>query len=289
MGDAYAYNAMLVLRSGIQTLYQTRDPLVDDDLQFTVVSASDTTYHIHNDDFEDRPLTIPKTYLVNPYFDLGHWYLIHRYHTRPIVDDGPDDPSDIDSEYTENPDLDIYTESESEASHHSLEISAHHEAPDTSSNSDSEEDDELSETSPSGDVSVEEINWELGCAGKRIIPWKDIGDLLGNRVSKILNAYDEFPGDPGTIKLEKPRFKVRRALDKKWAVDGLVHQSLTYFDAEDLRNPEFQIGLEYGRRCAQMKGIKVPASWDAQIHESYGEYPRMGTDSGSPRGPSFSK
>ncbi|KDR69982.1 hypothetical protein GALMADRAFT_1351362, partial [Galerina marginata CBS 339.88] len=74
MGDSYGHNAMLVLRSGIHSLYPTQNLTVHDEHRFTVVSSSETTYDIHDEDYEEQAITINKNLLKDPTFDLGLWY-----------------------------------------------------------------------------------------------------------------------------------------------------------------------------------------------------------------------
>ena len=71
MGDVYGYNATLVLRSGIPTLYPTVNPEINNEFRITVVQKSDDQYFIHDEDFH-KPLTVDKSILTNSRFDLGN-------------------------------------------------------------------------------------------------------------------------------------------------------------------------------------------------------------------------
>jgi hypothetical protein len=73
MGDAYGHNAMLVLRSGIPTLYPTVKPEIDNEFRISVVQKNEDQYFIHDEDF-DKPLTVDNSVLRNSQFDLGNWY-----------------------------------------------------------------------------------------------------------------------------------------------------------------------------------------------------------------------
>ena len=92
IGDAYTYNAMCVLRNGIPTLYPSSDLKIDDEFRFTVVSKSEDRYFIHDEDFKE-PLTMNKSFLLNPRINLGSW---HRAKCFPKSVETPDDDLNID-------------------------------------------------------------------------------------------------------------------------------------------------------------------------------------------------
>ena len=92
MGDVYAYNTMCVLQSCIPTLYPSSDLEIDDEFCFTVVSKSEDQYFIHDEDFKE-PLTVDKSFLLNPHVDLGNWYHAKCF---PKSVETPDDDLNID-------------------------------------------------------------------------------------------------------------------------------------------------------------------------------------------------
>ena len=92
MGDAYAYNAMSVVQSCIPTLYPMSNLKIDDEFHFTVVSKSEDQYFIHDEDFEE-PLTVDKSFLLNPHVHLESWYRTKHF---PTLVETPDDDLNID-------------------------------------------------------------------------------------------------------------------------------------------------------------------------------------------------
>ena len=77
MGDAYRYNTMLVLRTGIPTLYPTVHPDIDNEFRISVIQKNEDQYVIHDEDFSE-PLTVDKAILTNSWFGLGNWYRTKR-------------------------------------------------------------------------------------------------------------------------------------------------------------------------------------------------------------------
>jgi hypothetical protein len=79
LGDTFGFNADLVLRSGIQKLYPTTAPNINDEVRFHLVQTAVGRWDIHDAQFPLAPMRISIQELANCYFDLANWYRIHRY------------------------------------------------------------------------------------------------------------------------------------------------------------------------------------------------------------------
>ena len=85
MGDALGENAMQILWSGITELYPTWNQEVYNNLQFTMVQNGVNSWDIHDDDYEGQPISISRSNLETPAFDICEWYAQCRPQPRVIV------------------------------------------------------------------------------------------------------------------------------------------------------------------------------------------------------------
>ena len=194
---------MLVLRTGIPTLYPTVNPEIDNEFCISVIQKNEDQYVIHDEDFTE-PLTMDKAILMNSRFDLGNWYCTKRLPKNfnkwddnllvdlsifsPEKDDSVPDlyhGDDLDSDNEDPPSLYPISEEESE-------MDDRDEMPDLQDNPD---DDTVMDWSDSN----MEINER---------PYCPIGDILGETVALILDASEPYPGDSLYPQSRRHRFSV---------------------------------------------------------------------------------
>jgi len=77
MGDALGQNAAEGLRSGITTLYPSQQPHTDDELRFEVVQNGINMWDVHDEEYENDPVPIPRLVLEDQDFNICRWYLNH--------------------------------------------------------------------------------------------------------------------------------------------------------------------------------------------------------------------
>ena len=207
MGDAYGYNAMLVLRSGIPTLYPTVNPEIDNEFRISVVQKNEDQYFIQDEDF-DRPLSVDKSILTNSWFDLKNWYRTRRL---PKAFKAWDDDLLIDfSIFTPKddnlPELCPGSDSDNDGPPGLYPISEE---------DFDEEFDRLTEPVSEGeqtDSSNNDTVVSLSGSETEVLerPYYSIGDILGTMVALILNASGPYPGNSLYPQSRRNRFTVYR-------------------------------------------------------------------------------
>jgi len=286
MGDTYEYNAMLVLRSGIPTLYPTVSPEIDNEFHISVVQKNEDQYFIHDEDF-DEPLTMDKTVLTNSWFDLGNWY-----HTRqfPKALGKLDDDLLVDSSMfnpEENDDLpDLYPGSDSDSdddsppglypiSEEDPESDNRDEMPDLQSVSDSDEesdrltellDDELTDNPDDEAImGVSDSDTEIS---ER--PYHPIGDILGAMVTQILNALGPYPGDSLYPQSHCNRFTVYQVEGDFFHIEDRLQRSQAMLALELVQDPTFSPSHWYAHRCSLRSGYSSRRWLDGVPHITMG-------------------
>ena len=269
MGDAYGYNAMLVLRSGIPTLYPTVNPEINNEFRITVVQKSDDQYFIHDEDFH-KPLTVDKSILTNSRFDLGNWYHTRRL-PKPLNVWDDDQIVDLSIFTPEDDDLpELYPESDSDSDD---------EGPPglypISEEDFDEESDQLTEPISEGeqtdssndDTVVSESGSETEALER---PYYPIGDILGTTVALILDASGPYPGDSLYPQSRRSRFTVYRVEGDFFRIEDRLQRSQATLALGLTRDPTFSPSCWYAHRCSIRSGLSSNRWLDSTPHLTMG-------------------
>jgi len=266
MGDALGHNAEKVLRSGITTLYPSRNPDVDDELRFTVTRNGLNRWDIHDDDYENDPIKITRQYLEEPDFDICNWYLGRRRAQREAAE-APDDsdnpppgsPKAPDNSGSDDSTTGIY--SSFEITRPRMENPRNERDPDPEGNqSPTRQHTEPGDTDLTDQISPEQL-WELGAQGTVERSANPIGDVLGTTLLAILEGSGPYPGDETQQgPKENLWFTLEDFQDSFYVVKDNDRNEEIYFHIQSLTKT-CRPAVRYAKQCADKLEISVPPQW----------------------------
>ena len=275
MGHAISLVATKLLTDGVLAWYPCTKPDLDPEDRFAVYPVGPTRcdYTIRDDDL-DLLVSVPKSRLEEPSFDLVGWYkqyldqrdLFQRRYLKNHIQVYVRSAEEVSPVTTSEPDqLDIEFEYPTDEEYDS----EFEDLPPLIPLSDSEDEDD---DDPLGPAEMEEPVDETVPSGSDLsggpVP-ADVAQSLGiendtltQRVMRVLTRCQPFPGDGPpvdlTYRVGEPRFVVEHQdfdilviYDRVQGFEARICVSL-------LRWPVFSVGKWYAERCAHHKGLPVP-------------------------------
>jgi hypothetical protein len=266
MSDALGHNAEKVLRSGITTLYPSRNSDVDDELRFTVTRNGINEWDIHDDDYENDPIKITRQYLEEPDFDICNWYLGRRQaqHEAAEAPDNSDNhppgpPKAPDNSGSDGSDTGIYssfkiTRPRIENPQNERDID-----PETTRSPD-QQPSGSGDADPADPISPERL-WELGAQGTIERSANPIGDVISNTLLAILEGSGPYPGDETQQSPQDSlRFTLTDFQESFYIIKDNDRNTDLYFHEISLTE-NYLPAVRYAQQCADKLGIILPSQW----------------------------
>ncbi|KAF8800028.1 hypothetical protein BYT27DRAFT_7217359 [Phlegmacium glaucopus] len=275
MGDALSVVATKLLTDGIASSYPCIKPDLDPEDRFYVHLADfgSDEYVVNDIDLEVYP-RIPKAWLEDFQFDLVSWYRMFldqqkifetqylKTHLEWCEDEATESPeseedlelvsvSDIGVENNDLPDLASISDDEDD---YSFEYEAEEGLPAGHiSESLSNKEDDLYRNNPEGSPD----SWSSSTLAKHQMG--AVGDVLMERVQRVLNQCQPFPGDElFTDTIDGPRFVIERQNFDMIVVYDRLRFFESHIHLARLRWDTFSVGRWFAERCAVDAGLLEP-------------------------------
>jgi hypothetical protein len=261
MGDALGHNAARVLRSGITTLYPSRNADIDDEIRFEVVQNGINMWDVHDDDYEGHPIAVPRNILENPTFNICHWYATSR-RAQMVPNNTPHNPDDDLPDDRQDPNDAGSTSSSFEITRGGIGSPPNSEHPVPVSDRDQEGSPQHLDSGNSPiepQLSPEQL-WDLSARLTNRAPCP-IGDVTRDTLLAILEGSGPYPGD---VTREGPQVHLRFTfvdfLDAIYIIRDNDREEEIYFHLDSLTETCLP-AVRYAERCAQKMDLFLPPKW----------------------------
>jgi hypothetical protein len=256
MGDALGQNTARVLCSGITSLYPSQQAETDDELRFEVVQNGINYWDIHDDDFAEDPINVPRHILENQNLDLCNWYLIRR-RARQVPSNTP---NDSDNEPPANNSNDVESATGIYSSFEITREGTGDTVPESQTQTVPPQDSPIDNPSEESRLTPEQV-WELGAQGLTTRLSCPIGDVMGRTLLAILEGSGPYPGDKTHEGPEdRLRFIQVEFRDSCYIIKDNDRNEEVYYHLESLTETCLP-ALRYAERCAQKLDIFLPPKW----------------------------